>query len=392
MKARRHEGDSVLEGRRDNVAKESRILLVIGGFWIGGAERQTVLLARELQASGVEVGVLGTDRGSEVARRCAALGIPCRQLHFPWSQGRVRRLIAAAQFVRMVRRMRPDVIVSFTMRPNILCGLTWRLTGARAMVWNQRDEGRERFHGALERRAVGAATRFIANAGVGRDFLIQELGVKPLHVDVVWNGVDVGPGVEGRDQWRRRRSIPCDRHVVAMVANLQHMKDHLTLIAAWRILLDDLPEPQPILALVGKPVDTAAQLETKVQELGLGSSVRFLGFEEDVASALGAVDLIVHSSQCEGMPNAVMEAMMAGLPVVGTDIPGIREALGPSSEDALVPKASPQMLAQTLRRFLLDSDLRHAHAEQNRARARRCFSVEAMVGQTLGVISRALAS
>src|SRR2546426_8921983 len=84
------------------------------------------------------------------------------------------------------------------------------------------------------------------------------------------------------------------------------------------------------------------------RELNLGRSVRFLGPVDDVPGLLSAVDLAVLSSTSEGCPNAVLECMASGLPVVATDIPGIRKAVGPSGYNYLAPPDDARSFAERI--------------------------------------------
>ena len=94
--------------------------------------------------------------------------------------------------------------------------------------------------------------------------------------------------------------------------------------------------------LAGRPEGRRELLEVLARDLGLGERVRFVGDVDDVAGLLGASDVgVLSSTPLEGCPNAVIESMAAGLPVVGTDIPGVREALGDEGRPFLVAAEDP---------------------------------------------------
>src|SRR5439155_2520583 len=98
----------------------------------------------------------------------------------------------------------------------------------------------------------------------------------------------------------------------------------------------------------------------------LGSSVRFLGDVEDVAGLLAASDVAVLSSPSESRPHAVLEAAAAGLPIVATDIPGIREALGQHQHAHLAPVGDAERLAENLVQLISQPALRAELGELNR--------------------------
>src|SRR3954470_20724147 len=138
---------AALEGRR--------IIIVLTELELGGAERQAMLLARFLaheRKARVEVwGCLGEP--GRIVTLCEEYGIPWRLVPWPWADKRSDRLKRMAKFAWTLRRARPDIILPYLIFPNVVCGQIWRLTGARACIWNQRDEGIGRMPRA-ERRAA----------------------------------------------------------------------------------------------------------------------------------------------------------------------------------------------------------------------------------------------
>lgn len=351
----------------------ARIVAVLGNLDLGGAERQAILLARHLSAGhGADVSVLGLagDPGG-AARLCDAHGLRWRSCGVGWPAGRAGRLRAVARFARELSRERPDAVLSYTRLPNILCGLAWRLSGAGTCVWNQRDAGLGAEGERLFRLAARLVPRFLANSEEGRAFLVARCGVPPERVRVVPNGVGLPPPREGRDAWRRRLGIPDGAPVAVMLASVHPHKDHATLLSAWRAVLARHPAggPPPVLLLAGRSYGFDEGLKVLAFDLGLGRSVRFLGEVEDVSGLLSASDLCVHSTRTEGLPNAVLEAMAAGLPVAATDIPGTRAALGEEGAGFLAPPGDPDALAARILALLASERLRAETGSRLKERA-----------------------
>ena len=134
--------------------------------------------------------------------------------------------------------------------------------------------------------------------------------------------------------------------------------------------------------LAGAPQESYDTVKEQCETLGLSSSVSFAGQVRDVSGLLGATDVGVLSTFHEGMPNAVMEYMAAGIPVLATDIPGARELLGPISELQLFPRGDVTSLSKQLRLMFNDVGLRHELGNQNRELADREYSVRAMCTKT----------
>jgi glycosyltransferase involved in cell wall biosynthesis len=119
--------------------------------------------------------------------------------------------------------------------------------------------------------------------------------------------------------------------------------------------------------------------------------VRFLGRIEDVSGLLAAVDVAVLSSRSEGMPNAVLEPMAAGLPVVATDIEGVREAVGPTGVAVLAPPGDHRALANALDRALTDEALRSDARAINPASIAERFGSAPAVDAHANVVGDAIA-
>jgi glycosyltransferase involved in cell wall biosynthesis len=109
-----------------------------------------------------------------------------------------------------------------------------------------------------------------------------------------------------------------------------------------------------VLLLAGRSAGTKDAAKAVAYDLDLGSSVRFLEDVVDVSGLLAASDIGVLSSQSESAPNALLESMAAGLPVVGTDVPGIREIVPSGQTGSLVPPRDAEALAAALLELILD--------------------------------------
>ena len=321
--------------------KGRRIVFVLGNLELGGAERQALILARHLvEQEGAEVEVWGFDRTGPVAEICEQHGIKSRVV--PSSPKQSKDLAA------LLREARPDILLPYTLAPNVVCGLVWRLTGARLCVWNQRDEGIFPLTTECEHEAVRRTPLFISNSNAGARYLIESLSVDPSKVHVIPNGIEVSQPQFDRRAWRERLEIDESSFVACMVANLHANKDHATLLRAWRIVVSALEQQgrKAVLVLAGKHYGAYESLVDLARELGLRDSVRFAGQLSDVAGLLSAVDLGVFSSRSEGCPNGALECMAAGLAVVGSDIEGIRDALGGS--ELLAPAGHAEKFARLI--------------------------------------------
>ena len=170
------------------------------------------------------------------------------------------------------------------------------------------------------------------------------------------------------------------------VARFESPKDHVTLLRA----LAAIGSPNWELDLVGDgPLEMS--MRALAAELGIAARVHFLGYQRDPAAALAAAQLFVLSSRSEGFPRSILEALRAGLPVVASDVGGVREAVDPGRNGLLVSPGRPQELAAALRSLLEDRSRRVQMGGSARATYQARFRIECLIENTASVYARVLA-
>jgi glycosyltransferase involved in cell wall biosynthesis len=173
-----------------------------------------------------------------------------------------------------------------------------------------------------------------------------------------------------------------------MVAKLTKYKDHETLLRAFAALRTNDADNRMHLLLVGRHGDTALPLKALAFDLGLSGHLHLVGDLESVSDCYAATDLAVHSSVKEGCPNVVLEAMAHGLPVCGTDISGIRQALGnEAGAELYAPPGDVDALSRIMRQLIEDGELRKSLGQRNRQRLRDYFSPEQLTRNVLLLIA-----
>lgn len=375
--------------------KNKKALFCFWSLELGGAERQGLHLARYLNEQGCDVTVFSCVSGAGlVSEICDRLMIPYAVHRFLWPCRKTSLLRDGYRLWRAIRRLDPDIVIPYTTPPNVGCGLVWRWTSAKACIWGQRNVNQNELTGHwIERLAYRRSSAVICNATHMVDHLARILGEPEAPVHVIPNGIELAPCVKSREEWRTELRIGRDSIAVILVANFRPVKDHATLIRAWRKVLDTIPDTvaTPTLLLAGAQQFSYQDAHALTHELGLSDSVQLLGQVKDVSGLLAASDIGVLCSTHEGLSNSLIEYMASGLPVVATDLPGNREALG---EDPLQPFCKPQdanNLAVCLQTMVLDAERRLRAGERNRQRAAEHFSIQAMCKSTAGVITDLIA-
>src|SRR5258706_6232722 len=364
-----------------------RIIFVLFSFEIGGAERQALYLAHYLQTTcKAYVEVWAFCNPGRLIEMCEEYGIKWRLIPLKIAFDNKQVIINTIYLGMKLWLARRDILMPYMTAANIYCGLIWRLTGARVCVWNQRNAGIERLNPFFEKMAAKNASVLVSNSQQGADFLISTYQVRSQNVYVIHNGVKFDlAGNEMRDTTDGGEQSEI---VACMVANLHPGKDHETLIRAWALAVKQINRPARLL-IAGRFDSTFDQLQELVKELGVEHTVTFLGSVKDIPNLLFSTDLgilLSPFSNYEGIPNTILEYMLAGLPVIGTDIPGIREALGRQNYEFLAPIGASDKIAQLIIRLANDRDLRRTVGSKNIERAMTNFSLEKMCNASINII------
>jgi glycosyltransferase involved in cell wall biosynthesis len=225
----------------------------------------------------------------------------------------------------------------------------------------------------LDRLTMPWADRVVFNAENVIPFSIAEEGVQPGQVVCIPNGVAARPGAAFPDEFRQ----PEGAILLGTVGRLRPQKGIEVLIQAMPAVLQAVPGVRLLVIGDGpqRPELEALAVGLKVQQ-----AVDFLGERTDVPDLLAGLDLYVHPAYFEGMPNAVMEAMAAGLPVVATDVDGARELITSGETGWLVPPGKPETLAAQITSVLQDRDSARRIGTAAAALMAENYSIEQMVG------------
>lgn len=208
------------------------------------------------------------------------------------------------------------------------------------------------------------------------------LGLPPERIAVIRNGALPALRHPDRNAVRSSLGFVRDARIVLTVARYTEQKDHRSLLDAIPSVLER--EPRAHFLWVGNgPLEQ--EMIDAVRRHRLDRRVTFLGHRDDVPELMGAADIFALPSRFEGLPLVVLEAMAAGLPVVGTRVCGTAEAVLHGATGLLVAPDRPAELAAALIEVLTKPDWAAQLGERGRIRAQRCFSAERMARETLAL-------
>jgi glycosyltransferase involved in cell wall biosynthesis len=335
-----------------------RVLYVIDSLIGGGAEHSLAHMAPGYRDHGLELHVAFLKSRWDVADALREAGA---ELH-PTALGasRPRQLLA---LVRLIRRLRPDIVHTTLWEADVLGRTAAALTGTPAVTtfasssyspakFDDSSAGRAKLRLAqlVDIASCRTAVRFHAVSNkVARDMTarmrLQGSRIVVIHRARLRDTLGE-PSPERRRSVRTSLGLGPDTPTVLAVARLEYQKGLDVLVDAISMLTSQFSNLTVLIA--GREGRASPTLHAQVHQLGLGGVVRFLGARSDVADLMVASDLIAVPSRVEGMPGVVLEAMALECPVVGSDIPMIREAIG-AHACALVPVNDVEALAAAVR-------------------------------------------
>lgn len=285
----------------------------------------------------------------------------------------------ALRFKRLLREEQVDLIHSHEFDANVQGTAIAALSGIPLVAT---VHGKNYFWEKLRRRLayrwVSRRATMVAVSQNLKQFIVEQAGVLSDRIKVVYNGVDALPHCDRTDveQCRRELGIPDSDHIVGVVGNLYPVKGHQYLIGGIRAVLKKCPNTSFVFAGRGQ---LEPELKDQVHRLGLEKRVHFLGLRQDIPRILAMLDVFVLPSLSEGLSMAILEAMIAGKPVVATQVGGNPELVLNGKTGFLVPPRDSQALASSLVTLLTTKALAAQFAEKGKCRAEGQFSLETMV-------------
>lgn len=359
-----------------------RLAYLVDSMEVGGSELNAIRTLERLDRSRFELRIFHTGWQGPLFARYQALGVP---MHRVVVRGFLRpgTVLSALRLARELRRQRIQILHSHDIYSNILSVPCARLAGVPVIIASRRWQAAvpSRGHAAANRIVSRLATRVLANSTSVARAVTSEDGIPPEAVKVVPNFVEAAAFEPYPPELRARLlaqlGIPGDAVIVGIVARLSPVKDHATLLLAAEQLLADCPELH-FLVIGDGPLRT--QLEAQASAIAHGERIHFAGQQPNEPNPHGLLDISVLCSVTEGFPNAVVEAMAAGKPVVATAVGGTQDAVRDGETGLLVPPGNPAAMACALHDLLAAPERRSALGEAGRRRARDEYHADIVLG------------
>jgi L-malate glycosyltransferase len=365
---------------------------MVNSFEMGGSEHQMVEVASRQKQRGyrVVVGCLSSKGPLREILRSAGVSV----VEFN-PKGSLFRLGGLLQFMRLTAffaRHRFDIFQAHDLYSTLL-GVPSAWLGRVPVILSCRRDLSHWWWYTPNRRKIlrhiqERSTFVIVNSKAVCDFLVEREDFDPNLIRIIRNGVDL-------DRFTALRShrpilFPhwgAESRLVAVVANMHvEAKGHTDLIHAAEEVSRNFTAVKFL--LVGDGV-RRANLEAMTIELGLSQTVLFLGHRNDVPSILASCDIFVLPSWSEGLPNSVLEAMAAGLPIVATRVGGVPEIIEDGLSGLLVTPKDPHALATAILKLLTNKQFAEQLGRCAKDRVWAGFSLERLLAELDGLYGEA---
>ena len=360
-----------------------KILLLITDLEIGGTPTVVRELAIRLkQTSDVTVACLS--RQGPVGDQLREAGV--RVIAFDASAA-AQLFSTASRLIWLIRRERFNVVFSFLIHANAVAAMASRFCpGVRFLQSIQTTQPKPRWHWQLQSLVHHAADRIVVPSPSAAQAAMEWADVAPEKIVVIANavecGIGIGSGTGGppvsffeneEDHGRAARATTTSR--IGFIGRLDPIKRIPDLLEAMTLLDDHF-----MLDIFGDGEDRP-RIEQTIARFKLQNRVKLHGTIARPQDALASIDVLVLPSAAEGFGLVLIEAMAAGVPVVATDVPGIRDVVQDEVNGLLAPVGSPKVLARALRRVCEELHLRDRLVRNGFARVQEHFSWSTVLPQ-----------
>ena len=366
-------------------------MLLLSGFRPNGTERQILMLAQGAPQFNSECSLfsvlspdsprLATQEGN-IIEEASCAGIKSGYLEgrtfLSWQP--------YLNFYRACHEFQPDAIYSFGLRADLIARTVGRLTRNRAAIITGirgTEDHREWKVTALDRLTNRSVDAWISNSQAGKQAFVRREKVSANNITVIPNAIKPWVPIERTGHWRSRWGFSDEHLVIGNVNRLVALKGHSDIVAAAPTVISAYPNARFVFIGDG---ELQGPLQEQINIAGLKPYFVFAGYCADVKQVLADIDIFVLSSYVEGMPNTLMEAMMAQKPCVATDVGDVNNMLDHGRCGVIVPQRNAPEMAQALLRLLHDLEYAAQLAVNARQRALDVFSPDQMIKDTLAFV------
>jgi glycosyltransferase involved in cell wall biosynthesis len=355
----------------------TEILFIIPTLGVGGTERQLVELAAGLaKINKYNISVFSLYGEGPIKAEL----LKYVQNFYNAGLSSIYNFLGIFRLSRKIKAGRFQIVHTFLFDANFYGALAAKLANTPVIITSRRDMDvwKTKRHIALERIANKFAQKIVTNSATVKEFIIHQEKLDKDRIVTIYNGIgaDRYKNQYDKESLKNRFNMAKKNRVISLIGTLSHKKGQLVFLSAARNILTRFKGIEFLIVGEGPLKE---ELKNKAKELGIESSVRFLGLQQDIPAILSLTDIFVLPSLYESLPNAILEAMAAGLAVVATDVGGVAEAVEDKQSGFLVEPKNSQAIADAIIKLLENEELRQAMGQRGREIVKKKFGLEKMI-------------
>lgn len=324
-------------------------LSYLHGF--GGAEKQIVMLANEMAERGHNVYLItiGTNNNQYAIKQ------KVKYVYIPDRSHGVSRIVTRYYDIKSILRgIKPEVTINFWFQSAYLCAaMSKRTTGA--LLYSERGDPSDKEYtgllGFVRKISSHRISRFVFQSQAAKRCFSKKIQERSV---IIPNPVIIDEDICQKKEERKK--------TIVTIGRLHPQKNHELLINAFGMIAKQIPDYSLEIYGEGELKD---KIEDLILNLGLGERVYLKGVSTNVLSSIRNASLFVLSSDYEGMPNTLLEAMAMGIPCISTDYKpgGVSEIISNHYDGEIVPRSNKELLAESMIKLIFDEEKRNLYSQ-----------------------------
>ncbi|HYE73816.1 MAG TPA: glycosyltransferase [Blastocatellia bacterium] len=375
LKLKRWQQRLILVKETSDVSRPLNVMQVTWSLVAGGAEVYALTIASGLNKQKYRGMMCAIDQGGALENEMRQGGIPYFLMHRrPGIQ-----FSLLWRMYRLFRTHQSDVVQTHGFNQILYSALGAKLAGARLIHTEHSTELYKHWRRRIALRLLSMLSdKVIAIGKDSANFLREQVRIPAHKIEIIRAGIDPQAFVESQAEARCELSLNRDDRIAVIVARLYPEKNYRLLLAAFAKAVQQIERAK--LLIVGEGIEQEA-IHHEIQRLGLSDQVQMLGVRRDVARILAAADVFVLSSDREGLPIAIIEALAAARPVIATAVGDIPEVISDGVTGRIVPPRNSEALTAALVELLGDSALATSMGLSARQSVVERYTTDAMLSQ-----------
>lgn len=357
-----------------------KILHIIPNLGIGGTEKMVLELCRGLNRNSFYNRVIALKSGGQTAEELEKSGIPVNLLNSPDSFG--MGLMDMPRVVRTVRENiiadSPDIVQTWLTRANVVGRIASKSAGHQRIISALRVmEIEKKYHIWAEKITHRYSKMITVNCTALKKFAVQRIGIPEEKIVYIPNGIDEKRNPDQHTiNIYKKKWISRNAFIFGTVGRLHEQKGIDVFLKAAKMVLNQFPNSRFLIAGEGPAKSQLVQL---TKHLGIESAVVFCGWAKESLEFISILDVFVLASRWEGMPNAVMEAMISKKPVIASTVGGVTDLIQSGTEGLLIESENVKQCSDAMIQLIQDSKLRGKIAESAYEKIKRDYSMDQMI-------------